>query len=479
MSKTPEDMQILSIIVNIVLNLESGVSETLFDLDFMSQFHDASFLPEKADGYEFLKWIPINSSTDICAYICAAKAISNEWDTNVLAPYYYESDSDVADAYSIIPQLFLFCQEKLAFPELLDNIRTIQRKSNRDRGIVFEWLSDLEEISPEDYDSEKLISTVMNVINEIIDDELFKKKALEEISMPWPPIQVSEIKSIDITNYKWNHRDYIDWYEYPDDVEEFKRDSEIPGDSAHFKYLKTKWSVFQYEHIPFEYEEILDGSYDDKKTSGCEILLSVEEALKSGDINNLLPEWWYDKFELHLYKNYNNSGFMEIDDSYTINNSGVQNVFDEFKCNPSFENLKTVFAESPCERRDALRYAVDNKIKIAPSRKPLEFAREMLYFDCYDAYMLLKDCIEETDPETVGLLMSVLELPDEFMEFWHVGIMHDAISSDSAGITANLLNSGKLRFTDEELAYLIDYASESGKTEHTACLLNYKNDNTL
>jgi len=72
--------------------------------------------------------------------------------------------------------------------------------------------------------------------------------------------------------------------------------------------------------------------------------------------------------------------------------------------------------------------------------------------------------------------MSVLELPDEFMEFWHVGIMHDAISSDSAEITANLLNSGKLRFTDEELAYLIDYATESGKPEHTACLLNYKNE---
>ena len=470
MSKTPEYMQIDHIIVKIVLNLTSGASETLFDMEF-GTYHDSSFLPENPYDYEFLKWIPINSSTDICAYVCAADAINNDFET-----YDYESESNDEDAYTIIPQLFLFCREKLEFSELLDNIRTIQRKSNRDRGVVYELISGLEEISPEDYDSEELISTVMGKINEIIDAELFNQKAVEETSMPWPPIPVSEIKSIDITSYKWNHRDYIDWYEYPDDVEEFERDSEIPGDSAHFKYLKTKWSVFQYEHIPFKYDEILDSSYDDKNTPGCEILLSVEEALRSGDINNLLPEWWYDKFELHLIKNQNSSGFMEIDDSYTINNSGVTNDFDEFKSNPTFDNLKTVFAESPCERRNALRYAVENKIKIAPSRKPLEFAREMLYFDCYDAYMLMKDCIEETDPETVGLLMSVLELPDEFMEFWHVGIMHDAISSDSAGITANLLNSGKLRFTDEELEYLIDYAIECGKPEHTACLLNYKNE---
>ena len=54
--------------------------------------------------------------------------------------------------------------------------------------------------------------------------------------------------------------------------------------------------------------------------------------------------------------------------------------------------------------------------------------------------------------------------------------MHDAISSDSAGITANLLNSGKLRFTDEELEYLIGYTIESGKPEHTVCLLNYNNE---
>ena len=88
----------------------------------------------------------------------------------------------------------------------------------------------------------------------------------------------------------------------------------------------------------------------------------------------------------------------------------------------------------------------------------------------------MKKYIEKNDSEMIRLLIDIFDIPDEFMEFWHVGIMHDAISSDSAGITANLLNSGKLRFTDEELEYLIDYAAKSGKPEHTACLLNYKNE---
>lgn len=467
MSKTPEYMRIKGIHVNIVLQLAGGASETLFDIEF-NDITRFSYFRENINDYGFLEWIPINSSTDICAYVCAADAIIDDFDT-----YDYESESNDEDAYTIIPQLFLFCREKLEFSELLDNIRAIQGKSKNDSGIVSELISELEEIPPEKYDSEELIKTVMEKINEIIDAELFNQKAVEETSMAWPPIPVSDIKSIEVTYCQWNHRDYIDWYEDPDDVEEFTSDSKTSIESEHFKYLLTKWTVFQYERIPFEYKEILDQSYKD---NGCEDMLSVEEALESGDINNLLPEWWYDKFELHLYKNHNNSGFMEIDDSYTSNNGGVQNTIDEFKSNPTFENLKTVFAESPCERRDTLRYAVENEIKIAPSRKPLEFAREMIFFDCYDAYTLMKDCIEETDPETVGLLMSVLELPDVFMKFWHVGIMHDAISSDSAGITANLLNSGKLRFTDEELEYLIDYAIESGKTEHTACLLNYKNE---
>ena len=102
--------------------------------------------------------------------------------------------------------------------------------------------------------------------------------------------------------------------------------------------------------------------------------------------------------------------------------------------------------------------------------------RREYYEDCLTIYQVIKEFISKSDPEMVRLLINALDITEEFMEFWHVCILHDAISSDSAEITANLLNSGKLRFTDEELEYLIDYAAESGKPEHTACLLNYKNE---
>ena len=60
--------------------------------------------------------------------------------------------------------------------------------------------------------------------------------------------------------------------------------------------------------------------------------------------------------------------------------------------------------------------------------------------------------------------------------FWQIGVMCNAIDSASAEQTTILLNSEYLDLTDEELDYLIDYATKNGKTEHTTCLLNYKNE---
>ena len=470
MPKVPEYRQYHKVATLIHLNLISGERETVF-------LFQESLLSENPHDYDFLKWLPINTSTDICSYICAENILNNYFidyvhELNISNGYDPNIDEIV---YTIIPQLFLLFREKIDFFVMMENIRNISAECKNKNSIVFELLDKFEElISDDDYDVDELPENVMDIMEDIFGEKFFNEEAAEEITVPWPPIPISEIDGIEITCYKWCNRDYIDWYKDPEDVEEFASDAETAVDSEHFKFLLTKWTVFQYGHLPFAYEEILDGSYSE---CGYEDMLSVAKALQSGNLNNLLPEWWYDKRELTLTKNQNGSAFEKIARSNNNDDTKKQNEYEVFINNSTINNFRKLYKKSLTEAQNALRYSVDNKSKIVSSYEQLEYSPGFpLHFDCYDVYMFLKEFIENSDSETIRLLLNVLDIPDEFMEFWHIGIMHDAIEFGTAEQTAILLNSGKLRFTDEELEYLIDYAAKSEKTEHTACLLNYKNE---
>ena len=94
----------------------------------------------------------------------------------------------------------------------------------------------------------------------------------------------------------------------------------------------------------------------------------------------------------------------------------------------------------------------------------------------YDSYKNFKKLREQfANAENFESEMKDVDW-DFISDFWRIGFLRDSIDSASAEITAIILNSENMHLTDYELEYLIDYAAESGKPEHTACLLNYKNE---
>ena len=449
--------------------------------------------------------IPNLNSTDICAYLCACDSLEYldyEWENN------------------IIPPIFLFYRREISFSEMFTKIDSIFHENDCEEGKVSEILEGLRNLYTDDSDPDDLIDEVMNVISDVLGDPLFDEDLADEINIPEPPINASRIRCLSLHCEDYCQRRYV--YSFVDEqYAEFKTDSDTPQDTPHFKYLLAKWSDFQSEYAP--------GIYSDNQSDDG----SVEEALKSRNLELLKPEWWFDTRDEEIIINNNEPGYpevyvfpegvKEIKESFdlkfsklrkvTIPNSaekidketfsysdlrsvdipdGVREIGDsafyynnhlksvhlpknlekigEYAFDECSSELLLIIPENVHEigftkRPDILRYAIEHNIQI--------------HAECLKIYQILKEFIQKSDPEMVMLLINALDITDEFMEFWHIGVMHDAISSDSAEITANLLNSGKLRFTDEELEYLIDYAIERVKPEHTACLLNYKNDNTL
>ena len=484
-------MQVTENITEVSIDLTNGSYKTIFT--------HTEYLPYPDQIIELLDHKPISNSTDICAYLCACDSLEyldHEWENN------------------IVPPIYLFYRREISFSEMFTKIDSIFQENDCEEGKVSEILEGLRNLCTDDSDPDDLIDEVMNLISDVLGDPLFKKNLAEEINVPEPPINTSRIRCISIQCEDFCQRRYVESF---DDIQyaEFETDSKTPHDSPHFKYLLAKWSDFQSEYAP-GFDE--DNQSDDS---------SVEEALKTGNLELLKPEWWFEwegvelifndiKPEVYIFpdgektiKTLFRNQFKSLR-KVTIPNSAeiisghtfayadlesvdipdnVREIGDKaFYYNRYLKsvhlpkNLEIIggYAFDECSNELMLNVP-ENVHEIGFTKRPdlLRYATEHnihIHEDCLDIYQVIKEFISKSDPEMVRLLINALDITEEFMEFWHVGILHEAISSDSAGITANLLNSGKLRFTDEELDYLIDYAIESGKPEHTACLLNYKNE---
>lgn len=486
----------------------SDVSIGLANGSYEELLTGSEYLPSP-DTFRFLAEIPISNSTDICAYLCAGYSL-DYWD------HKWEK--------KIIPPIYLFYRGEFSFSEMFTEIDRIFHDNDCEDGKVSEIIEELRNICSDDSDPDDLKDEVMEMISDVLGDPLFDEDLTEEICVPEPPITASNIACVFFYYKDFCQRHYIDWYS-DEDYREFEKDSETSPDTPHFKYLLTKWAVFSIENDP-AHGYLID-SQDEYS--------SYEDALHSGYIENLLPEWWFtareetyyinhqtpdkpvsyefpsgekiisakfknqfeklevitipetaEKIDEHTFENarlkevFIPDGVKEIGDFAFSNNNSLKSVrlpntlvrigdkaFDNYFSVPKLEIPDSVTEIGFTERQDILQFAYEHGIHIHINTN---------HFNMYDIYKCLKDQIERSDAVMIRLLINVIDIPDEFMEFWHIGIMHDAIEFGTAEQTAILLNSGKLKFTNEELEYLIDYAAESEKTELTACLLNYKNE---
>ena len=222
--------------------------------------------------------------------------------------------------------------------------------------------------------------------------------------------------------FKCNNVGYIDCWELcnpQDDAEEFADDAKTPQESAHFKYLLSKWYSYKFEHYPaLQYEEQqADGLVKVREFDGH---LYVEDALESGNIEDLFSKSWQENHEMNYSFDGRDYNYRDsFDPIYEEDDGGGE--YDSYK---KFKKLREQFANTE------------------------NFESEM----------------EDVDWDFIS-------------DFWRIGFLRDSIDSASAEITAIILSSENMHLTDDELEYLIDYAAKSGKSEHTACLLNYKNDN--
>lgn len=363
------------------------------------EYSESLDIPET---YSYLLNCPITTSTDICAYICAWKKLTGP----------LKNKLDIR----IIPPLFCYYRNEINFSELLGRIKKINDEIDSESEITNILIAELEEISFEKHENnEQIIKRITDLLTEKTGGPLFDSNLLDEIKVPDDPILVSDIKWV---SFRCRNMGLSEWV-WGDDEDEFASDSETSPDSPHFQYLLSKWTVYKFDNHPAL-------QYEDNPRDGLVLVREfglryyyVEDALMSGNIENLISQGWWETHEKFY-------SFSEKD-----------------------TDLKESF--NP-------RYEEDDGIS---------------EYDTYKWYKELKRFY--CDPEKFDYQLRSIDW-DFVSDFWYVGIIHDSIDFAPAGITAILLKSGKLRFTDAELEYLIDYASKSGKIEHTACLLNYKNE---
>lgn len=501
---------------------------------------------ESPDDFDILEDLPIASSADILAYMCAENSIEC-----------LENKYEV----SIIPPLFLFYKGMISVTDLLEKISTIYHDNGCQSRILSEIIDGLESIArnhenrnesetddddnpdgieinheyenDNDESEDILTEDVMTMIAEKIGTDVFEDIA-DEIDVDTAPIPASEILYL-VINYEYYDYTFGKDYYFEDEVyKEFESDSKTSPNTIHFKYLLAKWSVFLSDLLEPNLLEI--SLHKD----------TVKDALCSGKIRELLPygigefrdniiyinhkipekpkiyqfpkgeeeigrsfEEQFSNLEkviipdsaiIILSNTFENSKLESVDIPYAVTEIGDKAFFKsrKLKCVHLPKNLKKIGVKafdgcSPklildipervteigfTERKDLLVYASGHKIRISPFLTESNISNEYysIHYSCYYSYKVLEKFIKSSDAEMVRLLIDVLDIPGDFSNFWHIGIMREAIKSSSAEITAILLNSGALHLTDEEFEYLISFSSENGRVEQTSLLLNRKND---
>ena len=476
------------------------------------------------DSFDFLEDLPITSSLDIQAFWCAQDSIdcfNNEYELKIipLLFLFYHREISYPDLLEKIKAIYRENgNQSSILSEIIDDLESSFSDHNSEE---------------DDSDEEEIVEGVMDIISEIIGEDVFSDD-IDEIEVDPDPIPASKILYLIIYSEDTDYSFRKDFYFEPEVYEEFQSDSKTSPESPHFKYLMTKWSVFLAKLLqpaslePSLYQDtvkdaLISGNIRDLLPYGIveynEKIIYINHNIPKkpktyqfpqgtkvikpefiGQFDELLEVIIPDSAEMIQNQIFENSqlesviipdGVTDIGNKAFYNSRNLKTVhlpenlkkigesaFDQ--CHPE---LILAIPENVCEigyteRKDLLQFAFDNGIRITlqPEGVPKRSSNSFLsiFYTCYEIYKNLKKVIESSDTEKVSYLLSVLDIPAEFSEYWHIGIMRAAINSSPAEITAILLNSGKIHFSDAEIDYLIGYSSEIGKVEQTALLLNIK-----
>ena len=362
--------------------------------------------------------------------------------------FYYEGNDAESLEVSIIPMftaVFLFVTKQIDFDTMMEGIQTYIR-DNEDE---IDWdstfgLSCLPDISPEEYDdADQLIEEVLSGFSSGSDEilELYTKLSDRNITL-------AEIEGLEFTD---NCRDYGEFLDhFTEEACNNYRTGNFPHMSKNdplFEKEVNKWTdIFKekiFSDVEFDYAPNIEAGIESGKVSDCFDHL--------GGANTY--SWDYVSISESNVDNDKEDEF--IDGTKTVSDNKYEEISEHdvfFRLDECFKN--SYWAEDSPEK---MRFVVNSGCV------PKCFTK-------YPITDLLDKAMKPETNEFLPILLSIgLEL--RFEDVAHY-IYNDTLE------TLYPLFDRSLKIDPSAYDDLITYASEHGKTEYTAWLLNQKNKDT-
>lgn len=395
----------------------------------------------------------------------------------LLACLYFYSYGDEAGCpeASIVPvftSVFLFMAKRIDFNTMMERIREYKQEcddrihklaalypNQYDENDSLDWymIDELENISPDDYEDE---NQLIEAVNDVFDNEgAFGNGNAEiwdfllEIAAKYK--NLSDIGSFELYENCRDHGEFLNhFYEnFPLEVEDFPKMSE---NDPLFEKEVNKWTDIIHERIYGVVPWIKEIEFDN---------LTVESGLESGNIRDCIDDIWGANTKTWNY--------------YSINEkSGIcAKPFDEFNSYSDDDTEDTSEHDFYCKLYDCTTYAYFLEYRYNPP-DPKEHVEEMKrivekdgfpnHFSKYPITDFFDYAIEnKLNIFLDALLCSGLEL--DFADVAHY------IFNDTLETLYPLFDRG-LKIEASAYENLITYASEQGKLEYTAWLLNRNNE---
>ena len=389
----------------------------------------SDYIYQNADGELKFQEHTINTVDELCA---------------CLYFYQYGDDARYSDA-SIVPVLtsvFRFITRKIDFSSMIERIRTYKQE----KGNTLKWdkIDELEKVSQDDYDDEEQLIEAIKELFEYrwSDDDLASLTDLsEKCSL------LSDIKSIVFYEDCYDHGEFLNHFyeDLPDDNDFPQMGKEDPL----FQKEVNKWNDIiwekSFENIPGEREI----EFDDE--------INIESALESGNLTDCLD-------------NISSANTRTWDELIIAENEkpsvdSEENKTDSDKTPEDKIEHDTFFALVECSS-DSKYYPpayIDQKLK--------DTVRNCIFPNIFSTYPIT-DLIDKATENNLSEFLSALLETRMKLDFSDVA---HYIYNDTLENLYPLFDKG-LKIEPSSFDDLISYASEKGKPDYTAWLLNRKNE---